>query len=222
MKALEGIRYQFMEFKLFLILMAFGIVICWTNLIHAAEKKDKSEVKQPTKQIFIPCHPPFADMSQDGKLFVNANQDFQSLNILEMGAEQKQTQIKLPKKPYDVVIIDNAQAIVSYGPWGELAVVDLKEGVVNKPFKIGESAESMCKTSDSRILVIDSEKNSIYLVDLISQSKIKTFPVKAKPAQMRWLVPDLQIEVIDSQGKIISTIKLPQDSQQKQNENKIK
>ena len=121
----------------------------------------------------------------------------------------------LPKKAYDVIFIDDASAVVSYGPWGELAVVDLKQNIVNKPFKVGESAEAMCKTSDGKILVIDSEKNKVILTDLKTQKIIKTYPVKGKPAQMRWLVPDLKIEIADAEGKTISAFKLTQQTDKK-------
>ena len=192
------------------------LILCmvFISVIPAAAEEEKTK-QQPPKQVFIPCHPPQADYSQDGKLFVNANQDIPMLVLLEMGTEQKNTQIKLPKKAHDVIFIDDASAVVSYGPWGELAIVDLKQNIVNKPFKIGESAEAMCKTSDGKILVIDSEKNKVILTDLKTQKIIKTYPVKGKPAQMRWLVPDLKIEIADAEGKTISAFKLTQQTDKK-------
>lgn len=118
-------------------LLLIGIVVTFGFAAsHAADKKAKPESQetQQVKQPFIPCHPPQADYSQDGKLFVNANQDVPMLVLLELGTEQKNTQIKLPKKAYDVVFIDDTRAVVSYGPWGELAVVDLKQGIGKQTF----------------------------------------------------------------------------------------
>lgn len=210
---------------LILSLSIFSLVNCWTIPAHAAEKKKKASAKeQPAKespkQTFSPCHAPLMDMGQDGNLIVSASQDFPVLNLLDT-SNQKRSQVKLPKKINDVVTIGPDKAVVSYGPWGEIAVVDLKQGSVGKPFKIGESAESMCKTSNSRVLIMDSETNTIYFVDPGSQALIKTFPLQEKPAQMRWLVPDLKIEVADAGGKVIGTFKLPQqDSPQKQTESK--
>jgi len=194
-------------FILLILCMAFFSVI-------SARAEEKAE-QQPVKQVFIPCKPPSADYSQDGKLFVNANQDVPMLVLLETGTEQKNTQIKLPKKAYDVIFIDDTRAVVSYGPWGELAIVDLKQSIVNKPFKVGESAEAMCKTSEGKILVIDSEKNKIIFTDPKTQKVIKAYPIKGKPAQMRWLVPDLKIEIADVEGKALGTFKLIQQIDKK-------
>lgn len=199
-------------------LLLIGIVITFVfSLAQAADKKAKPKAQetQQIKQPFIPCHPPQADYSQDGKLFVNANQDVPMLVLLETGTDQKNTQIKLPKKAYDVIFIEDTRAVVSYGPWGELAIVDLKQSIVNKPFKVGESAEAMCKTSDGKILVIDSEKNRIIVTDPKTQKIIKTYPIKGKPAQMRWLVPNLKIEIADAEGKAIGTFKLTQQGDTK-------
>lgn len=206
-------------------LLIISIVGCWAFTVNAAEKKKKAPEKEQTKQqqvkeMFTPCHAPLMDMGQDGNLLVSASQDFPVLNLLDTST-QKRSQIKLPKKISDVVTVGPDKAVVSYGPWGELSVVDLKNGTVSKPFKVGESAEGMCRTSDGKVLVADSETNNVYFVDPGSQSLIKTFPLQSKPAQMRWLVPDLKIEVADAGGKVIGTFKLPQqDSPQKQSEDK--
>lgn len=184
------------------------------SIIPAGAEEEKTK-QQPARQVFIPCHPPQADYSQDGKLFVNANQDVPMLVLLETGTDQKNTQIKLPKKAYDVIFIDDTHAVISYGPWGELAVVDLKQNIVNKPFKVGESAETMCKTSDGKILVIDSEKNKIIVTDPKTQKTIKAYSIKGKAVQMRWLVPDLKIEITDADGKALGTFKLTQQADKK-------
>lgn len=207
-------------------LLIISIAGCWTFPVSAAEKKIRAAEKeqaeqQQVKELFTPCHPPTADSSVDGTLFINALQDSPFLSLSYNGTEQKYKQIKLPKQAYDVVIINNNQAVVSYGPWGELAVIDLKQELIGKPFQVGESADGICKTSDGKVLVLDSETNNVYYVYPISQSKIKTFPLQSKPAQMRWLVPDLKIEAADAEGKVIASFKLPrQGSLQKQDETK--
>lgn len=73
----------------------------------------------------------------------------------------------------------------------------------------------MCKTSDGKILVMDSEKNKIIVIDPKTQKIIKAYPIKGKPAQMRWLVPDLKIEIADVEGKALGTFKLPQQTDTK-------
>jgi hypothetical protein len=153
-------------------------------------------------------------MSPDGKYFVHIVQEQPVLSVLEMGTEQKNSQIQLPKQAHDAVFMDDTRVVVSYGPWGEIAIVDLKKGAVGDPIQIGASADGMCRIADGRIVMIDSEKDSIHLVDPNSQAVLKTVPVKSKPAQMRWAVPDLKIEVADAQGKILGAVELPRQSPQ--------
>lgn len=209
MKYQKGIKYAWFKLRLIFPALLTSMFISWICPVSAADKEPKPEIRQPVKEVFVPCHPPGGDMSPDGKLFVNAVQSMPELNILEMGDKQINRQIKLPKKAYDVVFIDATRAVLSYGPWGELAIIDIKQDSLSKPFKVGYTAEGMCKTSDNRLLVIDPAANRIYLVDLNSQSTLRTFQIKSKPAQMRWIVPDLQAEVADALGKIIDVIKLP-------------
>lgn len=193
---------------LFHVLLLACMVLFFVLTSYAAEKKNKVTEKDKKSPIQL-CHGPLMDISPDGNLVVSIGQDFPVLNLLDT-SNQKRNQFTLPKKPYDVVAIGADKAVVSYGPWGELAIVDLKQGVVNKAFKIGESADSMCKTSEGLVIVADSETNKICLVDPNTQSNIKTFAVQSRPAGMRWIVPDLQIEVIDVNGKSIGKFKLPQ------------
>lgn len=194
-------------------LLAIGLGY-WTFSAHAAEKEGAQ-----IKQSFIPCHPRGGDLSPDGKLFVSINPGVPSMNILEIGTEQKQTQISLPRMANDVVMIDASRAVVSFGPWGEIATIDLNKKLVEKPFKVGTTVDGMCKNSARNVLVADPDSNNIYLVDPGSQTIVKTFPIVSKPAQMHWLVPDLQAEVADAEGKVLGTIILPQQSQPQQQKN---
>ena len=201
------------KLKLALTVLTIATIGFWIISADTAEKtKTPAKQKAPERQFFNSCHPRGADLSPDGKLFATANQDYPILSVLEIGPEQKQTPIQLPKKAYDVVFIDSTRSVVSFGPWGELAIVDLKQGLVDRPFKVGATAEGMCRVSSGQVVVVDSKKNSIHLVDPSSRAVLKSFSVSSKPAQMRWLVPDLQIEVADAQGKILGTIELPQQS----------
>jgi hypothetical protein len=198
-------------------LLIFAFPPTWfPPVIDAAETKAKAPAQQkpPAKQAFNPCHPPQADMSPDGKYFVHIVQEQPILSILEMGTEQKNSQIRLPKEAHDAVFIDETRVVVSYGPWGEIAIVDVKKGAVGDPIQIAVSADAMCRIVDGRIVMIDSAKDSIHLVDPNSQVVLKTVPVKSKPAQMRWAVPDLKIEVADAQGKILEAIELPRPTPQ--------
>lgn len=196
-------------------LATLNVIVLW-NVAEAAETKAKAppQQKPPAKQSFLPCHPPRADMSPDGKYFVHIVQEQPMLSVLEMGAEQKNSQIQLPKKAHDAVFIDNTRIVVSYGPWGEIAVIDLTKAAVGDPFQVGVSAEGMCRVAEGRVVVIDSKKDSIHLVDPNAQTVLKTIPVKSKPAQMRWAVQDLEIEVADAQGKILGAIELPRPAPQ--------
>ncbi len=187
-----------------------GTIGFWI-IAEAAETKAKAATlqKASAKEIFIPCHAPGADTSPDGKLFVNANPDPPTLTLLEFGAEQKQRQLKLPKSAHDAVFIDDTKVVVSFGPWGELAVVDFKQATVGDPLQVGASAAGMCRVAGGRVVVIDSKKNSIHLVDPNAKTVLKTIPVKPKAAQMRWAVPHLQIEVADAHDTILDAVELP-------------
>jgi len=195
---------------------AIGAIGFWI-IAEAAETKAKAATlqKAPAKKLFVPCHAPGTDTSPDGKLFVNVNPDPPTLTLLEFGAEQKQRQVKLPKRAHDAVFIDDTRVVVSFGPWGDLAVVDFKQATVGDPLQVGASAEAMCRVAGGRVVVIDSKKNSIHLVDPNAKTVLKTIPVKPIAAQMRWAVPDLEIEVADAQGKSLGTVELPRQSAQK-------
>ena len=121
-------------------------------------------------------------MSPDGKLFVNANPEAPTLSLVEFGAAQKQRQVKLPKRAHNVVFIDDTRVVVSFGPWGEVAIVDFKQATVGEPLQVGASAEGMCRVAGGRVVVIDSKKNSIHLVDPNAKAVLKTIPVQPKAA----------------------------------------
>lgn len=188
-----------------------GTIGFWITGSAAAETKTKTTTQQklPVTQSFLPCHPPRADMSPDGKFFIHIIQDQPMLGILEMGAEQKNSQIQLPKKAYDAVFVDNTRIVVSYGPWGELVVIDTKQTTVGDSLQVGASAEGMCRVAGGRVVVLDSKGNSIHLVDPNAKAMVKTRPVQPNAAQMRWAVPDLELEVADTQGKFLGKIELP-------------
>jgi len=205
------LRQRFIVFSV----VTLAAIVFWV-VANAAETKAKAppHQKPSPKQTFLPCHPPQADMSPDGKYFVHIVEDQPVLSVLEMGTEQKNSQIQLPKKAHDAVFIDETRVAVSYGPWGEIAVVDLKKGTVGDSVQIGVSAEGMCRVADGRIVVIDSKRDSVHLVDPSAQAVLKTIPVKSKAAQMRWAVQDLEIEIADAQGKILGAIELPRPTPQ--------
>ncbi len=195
--------------KALIIVWIIAFMLGFADFIDAAEKDIKSTGKQSPQQTFISCHASSADLSPDGRVFVSLDPQSPILNIFDMGVEAKSTQIKLPKRANDVVAIGKDQAVVSYGLSGDLAMVDFKKGMVHPSFKIGASAEGMCRISDGRVIVISSRENKIILVDPGSQRVLKIFPVLFKPAQMRWIIPDWQIEVVDAQAKKRSVIELP-------------
>lgn len=204
------------------VLVSFGIfglgAIGFWAIADAAETKARAAPPQkpPAKEMFVPCHAPGADMSPDGKLFVKANAEPPTLTVLEFGSEQKQRQLKLPKRAHDAVFVDDTRVVVSYGPWAELAVIDTKQATVGDLLQVGASAEGMCRVAGGRVVVLDSKKNSIHVVDPNAKAILKTIPVQPRAAQMRWAVPDLEVEVADAQGTILGSIELPRQSAQEQ------
>jgi DNA-binding beta-propeller fold protein YncE len=188
-----------------------GIIILSVSSTGLAGTKEKQALVQkfPTKETFVACHPFGADMSPEGKRFVNANAQLPTLSVLEFEAEKPQRQIRLPKKAHDVVFINETKVVVSFGRWGEIAVVDIRSAGVDAPFQVGASADGMCRDTGGRVAVINSKENHVHLVEINSKAVLKTFPVHPNAAQMRWAVPDLELEIADAQGKILNTIELP-------------
>lgn len=192
-------------------LLTVGLTLCLSHPSYSADKKAAQSGKtQTVEQPFLPCHGINTDVSKDSKTLVVVQRSTQSLTLIQDGDSKNQKQIILPREPYDVVLIDNGgKAVVSYGPWGELAVVDLKQGTVGAPFKAGSSAEGMCATSGGQLLVADPDESSVHLIDVVSQTKKADFKLKSKPKAMRWVVMDLIVEAADEKGKVIGSFRLP-------------
>ncbi len=192
-------------------LLTVGLTLCLAHPSYSADKKAAQSGKtQTAEQPFIPCHGIHTDVSKDSKTIVAVSHDGQWLTLIQDGDSKGQKQIVLPRKPYDVVLIDNGgKAVVSYGPWGELAIVDLKQGTVGAPFKTGSSAEGMCAASGGMVLVVDPDESSVHLIDVVSRTKKADFKLKSKPKAMRWVVMDLIVEAADEKGRAIGTFKLP-------------
>lgn len=179
---------------------------------------EKKEVTQQGKAAttpappFVPSHPEKGDMSPDGAIFVSLTPGAPVLNILKIGKEQKQSLLALPRPAVDVVMVNTDQALLSFGPTGEVAVADLKKGKVGEPVKVGANPQGLCRAPGNQAFVADVDAKQLYLFDLATGKVIKSFPVNGKPTQMRWVTEGVELEAADAQGKVLSKINLPQTS----------
>jgi len=199
------------------ILLANGCTSSEKSPSQNKQQKDISQtqerVKKKTPPNFFACHPPNGDLSPDGNIFVSLTPDALTLNVTNIGKEHKQSLISLPWPARDVILLSSKKALLSLGPTGEVALVDLKKGQVGKPVKTGESTAGMCRTSEGRVLVADPDAGRIYLFDPQAGSAARIFPVAGKPQQMRWVTQDFKIEAADAKGHSLGTIDITQKSQ---------
>lgn len=179
----------------------------------ASEKKDVTQQGTAAPaQAFVPSHPEKGDMSPDGTIFVSLSPDAPVLNILKMGKEQKQSLLALPRPAVDVVMVNADQALLSFGPSGEVAVADLKKGTVGEPVKVGANPQGLCRAPGNQVFVADVDAKQLYLFDLASGKVIKSFPVNGKPTQMRWATEGVELEAANAEGKVLGKINLTQTS----------
>lgn len=151
-------------------------------------------------------------MSPDGTIFVSLTPGAPVLNILKMEKEQKQSLLTLPYPAVDVVMVNANQALLSFGPTGEVAVADLKKGKVGEPVKVGVNTQGLCRASGNQVVIIDADAKQLYLFDLATGKVIKSFPVSGNPTQMRWVTEGVELEAANAEGKVLGKINLTQPS----------
>lgn len=177
---------------------------------------EKKEVTQQGKAAttpappFVPSHPEKGDMSPDGAIFVSLTPGAPVLNILKMGKEQKQSLLALPRPAVDVVMVNADQALLSFGPTGEVAVADLKKGTVGEPVKVGTNPQGLSRAPNNQVFVADVDAKQLYLFDLATGKVVQSFSVNGKPTQMRWATEGVELEAADAEGKVLSKINLTQ------------
>ena len=194
--------------------------ICFLALTACTSEKasEKKEVTQQGKAAttpappFVPSHPEKGDMSPDGTIFVSLTPGAPVLNILKIGKEQKQSLLALPHPAVDVVMVDANQALLSFGPTGEVAVADLKKGRVGEPIKVGVNTQGLCRAPGNQVVIIDADAKQLYLFDLATGKVIKSFPIKGNPTQMRWVTEGVELEAANAEGKVLGLINLTQAS----------
>lgn len=151
-------------------------------------------------------------MSPDGTIFVSLTPGAPVLNILKIEKEQKQSLLALPRPATDVVMVNADQALLSFGPTGEVAVADLKKGKVSEPVKVGVNTQGLCRAPGNQVVIIDADARQLYLFDLATGKVIKSFPIKGNSTQMRWVTEGVELETADAEGKILGKINLSQAS----------
>lgn len=203
--------------SLALVKQVFLLAAICTLAFTACTSEKASEKKGVTQQgtaapaqAFFPSHPEKGDMSPDGTIFVSLSPDAPVLNILKMGKEQKQSLLALPRPAVDVVMVNAEQALLSFGPSGEVAVADLKKGTVGEPVKVGANPQGLCRAPNNQAFVADVDAKQLYLFDLATGKVIKSFPVNGKPTQMRWVTEGVELEAANAEGKVLSKINLTQ------------
>lgn len=181
----------------------------------ASEKKvvtQQDKVATTPAPPFVPSHPEKGDMSPDGTIFVSLTPGAPVLNILKIGKEQKQSLLALPRPAVDVVMVNTDQALLSFGPTGEVAVADLKKGKVGEPVKVGVNTQGLCRAPGNQAMIADTDAKQLYLYDLATGKLIKSFPVNGNPTQMRWVTEGVELEAANAEGKVLGKINLTQPS----------
>lgn len=181
------------------------------RLVTGADRRPKATttLSAAVASAFHPCHPPGADLSPDGKVFVTVQPDQPQLGLLDIGPEQTNRFFALPKPAADAVFLDTTRIVVAFGPWGELAVLDTQQATVSPPFRVGASAGALCRLAGGRVVVLDTKQHRLYVVEPQAKAIVKTLPVPPKTAQLGWAVPELTLAVADAQGQRLGTIALP-------------
>ncbi|MEW6595730.1 MAG: hypothetical protein AB1413_12775 [Thermodesulfobacteriota bacterium] len=189
--------------------------ICFVALTACSSEKasEKGGVNEQGKATaFVASHPAQGDMSLDGNIFVSLTPNAPVLNILKIDKEQKQTQLALPRPAVDVVMVTPDQALLSFGPSGEVAVADIKKGKVSEPVKVGTNAQGLCRAPGNQALIADPDAKQISLFDLASGKVVKTFAASGKPTQMRWATEGIELEVADAEGKVLGKVKVTESA----------
>lgn len=182
---------------------------CTSEKVSGKEGSAQQDKATPAPP-FVASHPEKGDMSPDGTLFVSLTPDAPVLNILKIEKEQKRSLLALPRPAVDVVMLNANQALLSFGPTGEVAVADIKKGKVSEPVKVGVNTQGLCRAPGSQAMIADADARQLYLFDLATGKVIQSFPVNGKPTQMRWVTEGVELEAADAEGKILGKINLAQ------------
>lgn len=188
---------------------SLAFTACTSEKVSGKEESAQQD-KAASIQPFVASHPPMGDMSPDGALFVSLTPNAPVLNILKIEKEQKQSLLALPRPAVDVVMVDATQALLCFGPTGEVAVADLKKGKVGEPVKVGTNVQGLCRAPGNQAMVADTDAKQLYLFDLATGKVIQSFPVNGKPTQMRWVTEGVELEAANAEGKVLGKINLNQ------------
>ena len=184
---------------------------CTSEKVSGKEEGAQQDKAAPAPA-FMPSHPEKGDMNPDGTLFVSLTPGAPVLNILKIGKEQKQSLLALPRPAVDVVMVNGEQALLSFGPTGEVAVADLNKGKVGEPVKVGTNAQGLCRAPGNQAVIADPDARQLYLFDLTTGKVVKSFPVNGNPTQMRWATEGVELEAANAEGKVLGKINLTQPS----------
>lgn len=177
----------------------------------ASEKgAGRQQGKAASNQPFVASHPEKGDMNPDGTIFVSLTPNAPILNILKIGKEQKQSQLTLPRPATDVVMVSADQALLAFGPTGEVAMADLKKGKVSESVKVCVNAQGLCRAPGNQAMIADPDAKQLYLFDVATGKIIKSFAVNGKPTQMRWATEGTELEAANAEGKVLDKINLAQ------------
>ena len=186
---------------------SLAFTACTSEKVSGKEESAQQDKATPAPP-FVPSHPEKGDMNPDGTIFVSLTPGAPVLNILKIGKEQKQSLLALPRPAVDVVMVNADQALLSFGPTGEVAVADLKKGKVGEPIKVGVNTQGLCRAPGDQVVIIDVDAKQLCLFDLATGKVIKSFQINGNPTQMRWVTEGVELETANAEGKILGKINL--------------
>jgi DNA-binding beta-propeller fold protein YncE len=190
---------------------SLAFTACTSEKVSGKEESAQQDKATPAPA-FVASHPEKGDMNPDGTIFVSLTPGAPVLNILKIEKEQKQSMLALPRPAVDVVMVNADQALLSFGPTGEVAVADLKKGKVGESVKVGVNTQGLCRAPSNQAMIADADARQLYLFDLATGKVMKSFPVNGNPTQMRWATEGVELEAANAEGKVLGKINLTQPS----------
>ncbi|MBI1424135.1 MAG: hypothetical protein GC149_11755 [Gammaproteobacteria bacterium] len=182
-------------------LFVFGVAVALLATGYwVGGKKSESIAEIPN------CHPPLADLAPDGNMFAALTPDKLEVTVSPFNTDKKPWVIKLARPASDIIAISNQAILVSYGTTGEVALLNIEGGQPEQLIKVGSFAGDMCRSAAKQAFVSDPASGKVYQFDLATKSVIHAYSVKGKPSQMKWRVPDAELEVFGEKGKSLGTL----------------
>lgn len=182
------------------------VVLTLSTSLFAANTLGQTATDEYPSPVPAACHQPGGDLSPDGQLFVSLIPDTAAILLTDW--EQGTDHMELSAEPVEATFLNETEVLVSFGSGGELAIIDTENSSVVKTITINGYSAGLCRLDQGRVLITDPDNGVIHLFDSLSSSILKTFSIGGKPWEMRWVVKDVQLQIVDKEGNAFATLEL--------------